>query len=169
MTQPRAPPAPLRLCHPHALVRPGRPGHQQPANQAPTGSRRADQRVRARRLTPHVSAPGRVLEPDRLLDPYVEAATEDAYDLSARVARGEGRLFRVGLYLSVHAASQQALADEVAALRSVTASLLLDAKPTTYRSLQGWVTALPMGLDLIGMRRTFDTSALAAAFPFISP
>src|SRR5215207_4969835 len=41
-----------------------RPGHQQPANQAPTGSRRADQRVRARRLTPQVSAPGRVLEPD---------------------------------------------------------------------------------------------------------
>jgi len=33
-----------------------RPGHQQPANQAPTGSRRADQRVRARRLTPR-SAP----------------------------------------------------------------------------------------------------------------
>jgi type IV secretory pathway VirB4 component len=26
-----------------------------------------------------------------------------------------------------------------------------------------------MGLDLIGMRRTFDTSALAAAFPFTSP
>ncbi len=39
----------------------------------------------------------------------------------------------------------------------------------TYRSLQGWVSTLPMGLDLIGMRRTFDTSALSAAFPFTSP
>ncbi|MGH3848043.1 MAG: VirB4 family type IV secretion system protein, partial [Pseudonocardiaceae bacterium] len=35
--------------------------------------------------------------------------------------------------------------------------------------LQGWVSTLPMGLDLLGMRRTFDTSALAAAFPFTSP
>ena len=108
-------------------------------------------------------------EHGRLYDPQVEAATEDAYDLSARVARGEGKLFRVGLYLTVHAFSERALADEVAALRSLCASLLFDAKHTTYRSLQGWVSTLPMGLDLIGMRRTFDTSALSAAFPFTSP
>ncbi|MDQ3579758.1 MAG: DUF87 domain-containing protein, partial [Actinomycetota bacterium] len=108
-------------------------------------------------------------EHGRLFDPQVEAATEDAYDLSSRVARGEGKLFRVGLYLTIHAASETSLADEVAALRALCASLLLDAKHTTYRSLQGWVSTLPMGLDLIGMRRTFDTSALAAAFPFTSP
>ncbi|GAA1895305.1 VirB4 family type IV secretion system protein [Streptantibioticus ferralitis] len=108
-------------------------------------------------------------EKGRLIDPQVEAATEDAYDLSARVARGEGKLFRLGLYLTVHASSTEELADEVAAVRSLAASLLLDAKPTTYRSLQGWVTCLPMGLDLIKMRRTFDTAALSAAFPFTSP
>jgi type IV secretory pathway VirB4 component len=108
-------------------------------------------------------------EHGRLSDPQVEAATEDAYDLSARVARGEGKLFRVGLYLTIHAPSERALHDEVAALRSLCASLLLDAKHTTYRSVQGWVSTLPMGLDLIGMRRTFDTGALSAAFPFTSP
>ncbi|WP_410634371.1 VirB4 family type IV secretion system protein [Amycolatopsis sp. cmx-4-83] len=105
----------------------------------------------------------------RLIDPQVEAATEDAYDLSARVARGEGKLYRLGLYLTVHAGTEEALGDEVAAIRSLAASLLLDCKPTTYRSLQGWITSLPMGLDLVGMRRTFDTSALSAAFPFTSP
>ncbi|NIH83750.1 hypothetical protein FHX45_000643 [Amycolatopsis granulosa] len=108
-------------------------------------------------------------EHGRLFDPHVEAATEDAYDLSSRVARGDGKLFRVGLYLTIHATSQSALAEEVAALRSLCASLLLDAKHTTYRSLQGWVSTLPLGLDLIGMRRTFDTAALSAAFPFTSP
>ncbi len=108
-------------------------------------------------------------EKGRLLDPQVEAATEDAYDLSARIARGEGKLFRLGLYLTVHAPSRQELADEVAAVRSLAASLLLDAKSTTYRSLQGWVTCLPMGLDLVKLRRTFDTGALSAAFPFTSP
>lgn len=105
----------------------------------------------------------------RLIDPYVEAATEDAYDLAARVARGEGKLYRLGLYLTIHADSQAALADEVAAVRSLAASLLLDAKPASYRSLQGWITCLPMGLDLLKMRRTFDTAALSAAFPFTSP
>ncbi|RKT86429.1 protein of unknown function DUF87 [Saccharopolyspora antimicrobica] len=105
----------------------------------------------------------------RLADPEVDAATEDAYDLSDRLARGEGRLFRCGLYLTVHAASEQELVEEISALRALTASLLMDAKPTTYRSLQGWITALPMGLDQIGMTRTFDTAALSAAFPFTSP
>jgi type IV secretory pathway VirB4 component len=105
----------------------------------------------------------------QLLDPQVEAATEDAYDLAARVARGEGKLYRLGLYLTVHAPTQQALVTEVAAVRALAASLLMDAKPTSYRSVQGWVSCLPMGLDLIGLRRTFDTSALAASFPFTSP
>src|SRR5699024_1646275 len=89
----------------------------------------------------------------RLADPQVEAATEDAQDLSDRLARGEGRLFRVGLYLTVHANSEHELVEEVSALRALTASLLMDAKPTTYRSLQGWVTALPTGLDQIRMTR----------------
>jgi type IV secretory pathway VirB4 component len=105
----------------------------------------------------------------RLTDPQVEAATEDAYDLAARVARGEGKLFRLGLYLTVHATTADQLADEVAAVRALAASLLLDAKPTTYRTLQGWLSCLPFGLDLIGMRRTFDSAALSAAFPFTSP
>ncbi|AHH98530.1 VirB4 family type IV secretion system protein [Kutzneria albida] len=106
---------------------------------------------------------------DRVPDPAMEAATEDAYDLSARVARGEGRLYRVGLYLTVHAGSAQALAADVAAVRALAASLLLDARPTTYRSLQGWVATLPLGLDQIRLRRTMDTAALAAAMPFASP
>lgn len=108
-------------------------------------------------------------EKGHLLDPYVEAATEDAYDLSSRIARGEGKLFRLGLYLTVHAHTEAALAEETAAVRTLAASLLLNAQPTTYRSLQGWVTGLPLGLDLLGVRRTFDTAALSTAFPFSSP
>ena len=137
--------------------------HVEPIDPATAAARLKKQLARLESGRRHTAEHG------RLYDPQVEAATEDAYDLSSRVARGEGKLYRVGLYLTVHAPSEQALADEVAALRSLCASLLLDAKHTTYRSLQGWVSTLPMGLDLIGMRRTFDTSALSAAFPFTSP
>lgn len=105
----------------------------------------------------------------RLADPLVDAATEDALDLSARLARGEGRLFRLGLVLTVHAASAEELTAEITAVRTLAASLLLDARPTTFRSLQGWITTLPMGMDLVDMTRTFDTAALATAFPFASP
>ncbi|PKV98916.1 PrgI family protein [Nocardia fluminea] len=105
----------------------------------------------------------------RLTDPQVDVAVEDAADLSARVARAEARLFRVGVYLSVHAESEAELADEVAAVRALSASLLVDTCTLSYRAAQAWATTLPLGLDLIQVQRTFDTTALAAAFPFDSP
>lgn len=105
----------------------------------------------------------------RLLDPHAEAATEDAYALSDRIARGEGRLFQVGLTLTVHARSENELHRRVAEVRALAASMLIDARPTTYRALHGWVTGLPLGIDRLRADRTFDTDALAATFPFASP
>jgi len=104
----------------------------------------------------------------RLGDPAVEVAAEDAHDLAARLARGEGRLFRLGLYLTVHAPNLTVLDAQCARVRALAASLLLDAKPATFRALAGWVTTLPVGLDQLRIRRTLDTAALAAAFPFTS-
>ena len=106
---------------------------------------------------------------DRLDDPDLDAAADDAADLSRRIARGDGKLFKFGLYLTVHAPDEDTLAEEVSALRSLCASLLLDAKPATYRAVQGWTATLPLGLDPLGLKRTFDTAAVSAAFPFTSP
>lgn len=105
----------------------------------------------------------------RLDDPYLDAAAYDAAELATRVARGEARLFRVGLYLTVHASTENELADRVAEVRALAASLLLDTVPATWRQLQGWITSLPLGFDALRMRRMFDTDALAASFPFASP
>src|SRR5438128_6378315 len=46
-------------------------------------------------------------ERGRLPDPTVAAAAEDAAELAARLARGESKLFRSGLYLAVRAASRE--------------------------------------------------------------
>ncbi|KAA9375977.1 MULTISPECIES: VirB4 family type IV secretion system protein [Microbispora] len=105
----------------------------------------------------------------RLQDFDTEAAADDATELAASLARGHGRLFKVGLYLTVHAASQEDLTAEVERVRTLAASLLLDAQPTTFRALQGWASCLPFATDAIGLTRSFDTTALAAAFPFTSP
>lgn len=105
----------------------------------------------------------------KLDDPDTEAAAADAADLAYRVARGEGKLFRVGLYMTIHAGSEQQLADEVAAVRAVAESLLVSSVPATYRALPGWLATLPLGIDTLKVRRTFDTAALAACFPFSSP
>ena len=65
-------------------------------------------------------------EHGRLTDPVVEAATEDAYELADRVARGEGRLFTVTMTMTVHAPTRERLDAELAALRALTTSLLID-------------------------------------------
>jgi type IV secretory pathway VirB4 component len=108
-------------------------------------------------------------EKGRLADPYAEAAAEDATELAYRLARGEGRLFRVGLYLTVYAGSERALAEQTSAVRSLAAGLLLQMQPTSFRALAGWTSCLPLGVDAVGLRRTFDTASLASAFPFTSP
>ncbi|MEV6031507.1 ATP-binding protein [Nonomuraea sp. NPDC052116] len=105
----------------------------------------------------------------RLQDFAVEAAADDATELAASLARGHGRLFKVGLYLTVHASSEEELNAELERVHALAASLLLDAQPTTFRALQGWATSLPLGVDSVQLTRTFDTTALAAAFPFTSP
>ncbi|MDA8285951.1 MAG: conjugal transfer protein TraC, partial [Actinomycetota bacterium] len=104
----------------------------------------------------------------RLADPDVEVAASDARELAAGLARGEQKLFRVGLYLTVHAGSEKALEAERTRVRALCASMLLDAQPATWRTLQGWISTLPVGVDALGQRRSFDTDALAASFPFAS-
>ncbi len=105
----------------------------------------------------------------RLDDPEMEAAAADAADLAYRIARGEGKLFHVALYLTVHASDEDALAEEAAAVQAVAESLLMTVSPTTYRALPGWLATLPLGIDTLRVRRTFDTAALATCFPFTSP
>ncbi|MGW5646212.1 VirB4 family type IV secretion system protein [Saccharopolyspora sp. NPDC003752] len=102
-------------------------------------------------------------------DPEVDAAVGDAAEMAAALARGESKLFRVGLYLTVHARSRDELDTEVDQVKALASSLLLEAQPASFRALQGWISTLPMGVDLLGMRRSLDTPALAASFPFTSP
>ena len=105
----------------------------------------------------------------RLDDPLVDAAAADAADLAGLVARGESRLFNVGIYLTVHAPTPEELGEAVAEIRAAAASVLLDTHPATWRHLQGWISTLPLGHDALGMRRVMDTDALATAFPLACP
>jgi hypothetical protein len=102
----------------------------------------------------------------RLANPDVDVAAEDARTLADALARGHSRLFRVGLTITVHAGSPNELDAECVRIRGVCAGMMLDLQPATFRQLQGWITSLPVGVDQLALNRTFDTAALAAAYPF---
>jgi hypothetical protein len=137
--------------------------HLEPVTPAVAADRLRKQRARLESTRRLAASRG------RLGDPLVDAAADDAADLAQAVARGTTRLFRVGIYLSVHAATADALAEAVARVRTLAASLLLATEPATWRAVHGWVTTLPLGVDALKLRRTLDTAAIAAAFPFTSP
>src|SRR5947209_7768527 len=99
-------------------------------------------------------------------DPMTEVAATDAEDIARAIARGESRLFRLGLYITLRADTLEALDAETYNVKVLCSSLLLDARPTTYRALDGLLTTLPLGADQIKLRRTFDTKAGADCFPF---
>ncbi len=110
----------------------------------------------------------RRLERERgsLADLGVAAAAEDAHELANRLARGESRLFRASLYLTVSAGSERSSPRQRERLRTLCGSLLLSCVPASFRAHDGWLSSLPLGLDRLRLRRTFDSEALAASFPF---
>ncbi|MEU0492166.1 DUF87 domain-containing protein [Nocardiopsis sp. NPDC006139] len=125
---------------------------------------------RLRRQMSRLEASSRTMaEKGKLEDFEAEVAAEDAREMAASLARGEGKLFRVGLYLVVHARTEEELAEETDHIRTLCSSMLVDLRPASYRQLQGWVSSLPVGVDLLEQRRAMDTPALAAAYPFASP
>ena len=101
-----------------------------------------------------------------LADLGVQAAAEDAHQLATRLARRESRLFRAGLYLSLTSDSEAELAQASDTLKALCASQLLTPTPVSFRSLDGWLSSLPLGLDRLKLQRTFDSESLAASFPF---
>lgn len=105
----------------------------------------------------------------RLSDPATEAAAHDAAELASRVARGQSKLFSVGVYVTVHARTEDGLATAVAQVKAAAASTLLELQPVTWRHLQGWISTLPLGHDGLQIRRIMDSAAIAASFPLSSP
>jgi type IV secretory pathway VirB4 component len=68
----------------------------------------------------------------------------------------------------LHAADAEELAAEVHAVRKLCASMMLEARPASYRQLDAWQACLPLGLDRLAAGRVMDTDPIAASAPFAS-
>ncbi|WP_160050077.1 VirB4 family type IV secretion system protein [Nocardiopsis sp. FR4] len=105
----------------------------------------------------------------RVEDPHQVTAAMDAAEIADRIATGQGRLFRVAVYVTVHAPDLEVLEAELQQVRALCASLLVDVVPTTFRAVQGWISTLPLGTDALETGRSMDTDAAATLLPFTSP
>jgi hypothetical protein len=99
-------------------------------------------------------------------DPYRRAALEDAEELQDRIARGEERLIEASLYLTVWAERDEGLESATRRIEALLGSQLIQSRRLLFQMEPGLVSTLPLGLDRVGLRRSLNTSALAATFPF---
>ncbi|MEV8164025.1 DUF87 domain-containing protein [Nocardiopsis alba] len=120
---------------------------------------------RARLESAHRTSTGQ----GRVEDPHQLAAAADAAEIADRIATGQGKLFRVAVYITVHATCLEHLEAELQQVKALCDSLLVDTAPSTFRALAGWISTLPLGTDALGTGRSMDTDAAATLLPFTSP
>ena len=103
------------------------------------------------------------------MSPEAEIALEDVRRLRDDVQRGKERLFHASLSITLHANDDSELTERTQGGRAHFASTLGKLDTLPYRQREGFLSALPIGLNAIGTWRTLDTSSLARLFPFSPP
>lgn len=108
------------------------------------------------------------MQKQRVVDPAVKVALEDALSLQDQLVKGAERFFQFGLYVTIPAETLEELNTISKQVESMLGSLLIISKPATLLQEQAFKTTMPIGLDQINVTRNMDTTSLATTFPFTS-
>ncbi len=100
-------------------------------------------------------------------DVQVDGALAAAAELQRRLSASEERAFRVAVYLTLTAASQQELREGSARVEEAARSALCRLEPLTFEMLAGRIATLPTGNDPLGRSRILDSSSLSTFFPWL--
>jgi conjugal transfer ATP-binding protein TraC len=102
----------------------------------------------------------------RLPHPRDVQAVADAQELRAEVGRGETRLFRVSLAMTLRAPSRTALDARTELVERLGQGLFLPFRRLLYRQMESWRATLPFGEPAPGVRE-MDSAAAASLFPLL--
>ena len=105
-------------------------------------------------------------EKGKVRDPGLEASISDAEELRDKLQVGEDRFFRLGLYVTIYGNTLEDLEEIVKKIESTFGTSLIYTKPSTIQMEQGFTSTLPLGSDLLQVKRNMDTGAISTSFPF---
>ncbi len=105
---------------------------------------------------------------NKVLDPSVQAALEDALAVQEELAKGIERFFQFSLYITLVSEEKHELDEASKRLKTLLASILVIAKPATLQMEDGFKSTIPLGQDQLFLPRNMDTTSLASTFPFTS-
>ncbi len=110
------------------------------------------------------------IEQDRGLirNPELEAAISDIEQLRDTLTRGEARVFRFGIYLTIYGKTNEELDAQIKKVESYLGGTLIYTKQAYLQMEQGFNATLPIGTDELYVTRNLDTGSLSTTFPFTS-
>jgi len=101
-------------------------------------------------------------------NPQLEGAIGDIDQLREDLTSGQQRIFKVGLYFTIYAKSQQELQQTTEQLISTLGGLLIYTKQSIFQMEAGFHTTLPLCEDELAITKNLDTNSLSTSFPFVS-
>lgn len=107
-------------------------------------------------------------EKNKVLDPRVQAALEDALAVQEELAKGIERFFQFSLYVTLISDNKKDLDEASKRLKTLLSSILITTKPATLQMEAGFKSSVPLGIDQLFLTRNMDTTSLASTFPFTS-
>jgi len=107
-------------------------------------------------------------EKNRIRDPILETALQDAEELRDRLQQGTERLFQFGLYITLYADSLKELEEISSQVQGMLETRLVYTKPALFQMEQGFASSLPLGNDELMIGNNMNSSPLSTTFPFVS-
>lgn len=101
-------------------------------------------------------------------NPQLDQAITDIDTLREELVSGQQRIFKVGLYFTLYAKSQEELSDLADQMTSTLGGLLVYTKQSIFQMDQGFHSTLPIGEDQVKITKNLDTNSLSTSFPFVS-
>ncbi|MEX0869928.1 MAG: ATP-binding protein [Candidatus Spechtbacterales bacterium] len=101
-------------------------------------------------------------------DPLLEAAYQNIEELRDKMQTSEEKMFQFGMYLIIYGKTKEQLDHIENEVRSILESRLVYVKPALYQQKEGFTSGLPLGLNMLNINTSMNTSPLSSTFPFIS-
>ncbi|MCD6550115.1 ATP-binding protein [bacterium] len=101
-------------------------------------------------------------------DPALETAFRDLETLRDRLQTAQERMANVGVYITIYGSSEKELKDIETTLRSILEARLIYIKLNIYKQKEGFISAIPCGIDKVQHFTLMNTSPLSSLFPFVS-
>ncbi len=104
----------------------------------------------------------------KIRDPILETAIQDIEELRDRLLQGTEKFFRLGIYFTLYADTEEELNKMSQSIESMLEAQLVYVKPAVMRMDDGFVATRPLALDNLDVANNLNTQPLSTTFPFVS-